>query len=110
MDGTRDKDGQPLSDMVEAQNPLGISIDEFEEQAHIELHKRGRRSGQGGHVDLSQEEYTPEEIARMLGTSLEVVMHAIWKGELKAEKQGHDVVCVQHVDVVNWLRSRGPGI
>jgi hypothetical protein len=100
-------DVEPLADMVETHVPVDMGPEEFEEQAHLELHKRGRRYSHDAHVDLSKEEYTPEEVARMMGTSLEVVMHAIWQGQLKAEKKGRDVICVQHHDVVDWLSRRG---
>ena len=101
---------EPMADMVEPRIFVGVTPEEFEEQVQVEMHKRGRRQDRSHHIDLSAEEYTPEEIARMLGTSLEVVMHAVWQGELKAEKKGRDVVCIQHADVVDWLRSRGPGV
>src|SRR5207253_5794752 len=91
-------------DMVEEKVPVNLSPEVFEQHAQVELRKRGRREF---HVDLSIEEYAPDEIARMLGTSLEVVMHAIWQGELRAQRAGRDVVCVKHADVVNWLRRRG---
>jgi excisionase family DNA binding protein len=58
------------------------------------------------HVDLLQEEYTPEEAARLIGTSLEVVMRAIWDGDLKAERQGQNVICIEHADLTDWLRRR----
>ncbi len=63
-----------------------------------------------GHVNLQQDEYTPEEVARLMGTSLEVVMHAIRAGELKAEREGQAVVCITHTNVVDWLRQRGSGV
>jgi len=102
-------DVEPMADMVETHVPVDISPEDFEAQAHLERHKRGVHHGHDQHVDLSQEEYTPEEVARMMGTSLEVVMHAIWRGELKAEKKGRDVVCIQHSDVVDWLNRRWSG-
>jgi len=71
----------------------------------LELHRRHDRHDPA-HVDLIQEEYTHEEAARLIGTSLEVVMHAIWGGDLKAERQGQNVVCIQHADLADWLRRR----
>src|SRR5438046_8255078 len=96
MSAAKRNDVEPMADMVETRVPVDLTPEEFEEQAHVELHRRGRRQDTSHHIDLSAEEYTPEEIARMLGTSLEVVMHAVWQGELKAEKKGRDVVCIQH--------------
>jgi hypothetical protein len=43
----------------------------------------------------------------LIGTSLEVVMHAIWSGDLTAERKGKDVVCIKHESVTDWLRRRG---
>ncbi len=86
-----------------------VSSDEFEERARMEVHTRTDTHDRM-HVDLTRAEYTPQEVARMLGTSLDVVMHAIWTHELKAETKGQDVICIDHSDVVDWLRRRGPGI
>ena len=73
--------------------------------SHSRVHAHER-----AHVDLTQEEYTPEEAARLLGTSLDVIMHAARSGELVAERAGHKVVCIQHADLVDWLRRQGPGV
>src|SRR5438093_7841188 len=102
-------DVDPLPDMIEEPPHVAIAPEEFEERAKIELHKRGARQQREHHVDLSKEEYTPDEVARMIGTSREVVMHAIWRGDLPAERAGHDVVCIRHEDVTNWLRRRISG-
>lgn len=59
------------------------------------------------HVDLMKDEYLPDEVARMLGTSLEVVMHAIWRGELKAERKGRHVVCIPRAALLDWYKIRG---
>jgi excisionase family DNA binding protein len=73
-------------------------------QAHKRLHPHDR-----AHVNLTQEEYTPEEVARLLGTSLDNVIHAIRSGDLKAKRAGRDVVCINHHDIVDWL-NRGGGV
>jgi len=83
-----------------------VDVEEFEERA-LETHKHGRRHSGSQHIDLDQEEYTPDEIARLIGTSLEVVMHAIRVGDLRARRVGHDVVAIKHEDVTDWLRRRG---
>jgi excisionase family DNA binding protein len=87
-----------------------VEVEEFEERARTETHRHGRRGVPGQHIDLAAEEYTPDEIARLLGTSKDVVMHAIRSGELRAERAGHDIVCIKHEEVVDWLRRRGPGV
>jgi hypothetical protein len=82
-----------------------IEADEFEDRVMLERHERHDPHNRG-HVDLMQEEYTPEEVSRLIGTSLEVVMHAIWSGDLKADRKGHAVVCIKHADVTEWLHRR----
>ena len=105
----RDPDEPVPQDIDEGPSVGFISAEEFAERAQLEMH-RHQRVHDPTHVDLLQEEYTPEEVARLLGTSKEVVMHAIWSGELKADRKGHDVICIKHEDVVDWLRRRGPGV
>jgi excisionase family DNA binding protein len=104
-DGAGEKDNPAMSDVDEGLHVGFIGAEEFEERARLEMH-RHERSHDRSHVDLTQEEYTPEEVARLIGTSLEVVMHAIWAGELKAQRKGQDVVCINHEDVTDWLRRR----
>jgi excisionase family DNA binding protein len=72
--------------------------------SHSRAHAHDR-----AHVDLLQDEYTPEEAARLLGTSIEVIIHAAREGELKAERAGHKIVCIQHADLVDWLKRRDSG-
>jgi hypothetical protein len=45
-------------------------------------------------------------VARLVGTSLDVVMHAIWQHDLKADRKGHNIICIKHEDVTDWLRRR----
>lgn len=71
----------------------------------LETHHR-HHAHDPAHVDLTKDEYTPDEVARLVGTSKEAVIHAITQGELKADRKGRDVVCIQHHDVVEWLRRR----
>jgi hypothetical protein len=111
--GASRDDVEPLQDMVESRPGLRITQDEeHEPPAPVETHVHGRRHDTGHHhqIGLNQEEYTAEEVARLIGTSLEVVMHAVWSGDLKAERKGRDVVSIAHADVVEWLRRRGPGV
>jgi excisionase family DNA binding protein len=97
-----------MTDIAEGLHIGFATPEEFEERARLETHTR--HVSDPHHVDLTQEEYTPSEVARMVGTSLEVVMQAIWHGELKAERQGKDVVCISHQAVTDWLRRRGSGV
>jgi excisionase family DNA binding protein len=110
MSERRDETGaleeEPRKDMDEGTHVGFVESDEDESGAgSLALHSR-QHPHDSAHVDLLQEEYTAEEAARLVGTSLEVVMHAIWGGDLKAERQGHNVVCIQHADLTDWLRRR----
>lgn len=87
-----------IAEEDEEDNPLRLS-------SHSRAHAHDR-----AHVDLRQEEYTPEEAARLIGTSIEVIIHAARDGELKAEKAGHKVVCIKHADLAAWLKRLGPGV
>lgn len=62
------------------------------------------------HVNLLQDEYTPQEVAHLLGTSLQAIMHAVYSGELKAERAGHDVLCIDRADLVDWMNRRDPRV
>ena len=104
-DGAGEEDSPAMSDVDEGLHVGFIGAEEFEERARLEMH-RHERIRDRSHVDLTQEEYTPEEVARLIGTSLEVVMHSVWSGDLKAERKGHDVVCIPHEAVTDWLRRR----
>jgi excisionase family DNA binding protein len=84
---------------------IGFGSEDALESAGLETHVR-QHAHDRAHVDLTQDEYTPDEVARLVGTSKEAVIHAITQGELKADRRGRDVVCIQHHDVVEWLRRR----
>ncbi len=98
--------GEGVGEDIRQGSRVGFGgVEEFEERVHLEMHHR-HQAHDRAHVDLTQEEYTPEEVARLIGTSKEAVIHAIGQGELKADRKGRDVVCIQHHDVVEWLRRR----
>ncbi|HEX2988264.1 MAG TPA: helix-turn-helix domain-containing protein [Chloroflexota bacterium] len=91
---------------VDAGPHVGFSSpEEFEDRVRLEVHVHANRHTHD-HISLSQEEYTPQEVAWLVGSSLEVVMHAIWNGDLKAERRGRDVICIRHEDVTDWLKRR----
>ena len=56
---------------------------------------------------LRHDTYTPEELARLLGTSLYVIRHAAREGQLRAAIVDHHVLCIRREDVVAWLTPRG---
>lgn len=55
---------------------------------------------------LRHEDYTPEELSRLLGIGLDVIRHAAFSGELPAQIAGHDIISVRRKDVLAWLAER----
>ena len=109
MDDYKDVDGNARKDIGESTH-LGFGgIDESEDPLRLGAQPHSRSTG-SANVGLDQDEYKPEEVARLLGTTVEVVMRAIYDGELKADRQGNDVVCITHTDLADWLGRRGPGV
>ena len=100
--------GELRADVDEGAKVGFVDKETFEDRAHVEMHQRyhGR---QAHHIDLNAEEYSPDDLARLLGTSVEVVMHAARNGELRAQRVGHHITCIKHADVVDWLRRRDAG-
>ncbi len=58
---------------------------------------------------LHHERYRAEEVARLLGIGLDVVRHAVFTGELRAEVIEHHVICIRREDVVAWFTAREAG-
>lgn len=103
-----DLDEMHRTDMQSISEPVLKTTDEPGARNQLEMHSL-HHPHDHAHVDLSKDEYIPEEVARMLGTSLDVVMHAIWSGELKAERMGQNVVCIPHAALTAWLINRCRG-
>ena len=60
---------------------------------------------------LLQDQYTPEEVAELLEVGLDVVRHAAFTGELRAQIAEHDIISIRRDDVLAWARARGgPGV
>lgn len=97
------------TDMGVTLPPVFKTSEEMSGPNRLEVHNRHYLHDHA-HVNLRQEEYTPEEVALMLGTSLEVIMHAIWNGELEAERKGRNVVCIPRTALVAWYANLGSGI
>ena len=58
--------------------------------------------------DLLQEDrYTPEQVADLLGIGLDIVRHAAFSGELRAQILEHDIISIRREDVLSWLKERG---
>ncbi|MDQ6694093.1 MAG: helix-turn-helix domain-containing protein [Chloroflexota bacterium] len=96
-----------LNEGMDTSSGTGAGADDG--QVHLEMRER-HHAHDNQHVNLSKEEYTADEVARMIGTSLDVVMHAVRNGDLKAERQGQNVVCISHADVADWMQRRGSGV
>ena len=109
MDDYLDADGKPRKDIDEGARVGFGGIDEGEDPMRLGAQTRSRTYNRT-HIDLNQDDYRPEEVARLLGTTVEVIMRAIYEGELKANRQGLDVICIEHADLADWLRRRGPGV
>ena len=111
MDDDRERDGigHVSKDMAEGSHVGFGGIDESEDPLRLESHTR-RVHGGHQHIDLDQDEYTSEEAARLSGTTVEVVNRAVYEGDLKANRQGRDIICIQRADLLDWLRRRGPGV
>jgi len=57
--------------------------------------------------DVHQDEYSPDELATLLGISREVILHEVSTGDLRAKRVGHHTVCIERTDVLDWLNRRG---
>jgi len=55
---------------------------------------------------IHHDHYSVEELARLLGTSREVIEHAAFSGELKAFVVDHRVLDILRSDVLIWLNER----
>lgn len=56
---------------------------------------------------MRHHEYTPRQLAELLGMSVHVILHEARAGELKATKIGHHIQSIRREDVLDWLRRRG---
>ena len=59
---------------------------------------------------LHQHRYTPRELATLLGTTDAFVMHEVWRGNLKAQRLGDDIVHISRHDALEWLGRREAGL
>ena len=109
MDDYRDEEGNPRKDMSEGTHVGFGGIDESDDPLRLGAQTRSRTYNRT-HIDLNQDDYRPEEVARLLGTTVEVIMRAIYEGQLKANRQGLDVICIEHADLADWLSRRGPSV
>ncbi len=57
--------------------------------------------------DIHQDEYSPEELSHLLGVPVEVILHEVTMGDLRAKRAGHHTICIARQDVLDWMRRRG---
>jgi hypothetical protein len=55
---------------------------------------------------LHDEQYTADDVARLLGVGVAVVRHAAFTGELRAQLLGHHILSLRREDVVAWYMAR----
>jgi len=99
-----DEPGGEIITMADREAPIFRAYLESAGSEILEVHTRHNPHDRA-HVNLMQDEYTPQEVAHMLGTSLEVVMRAIWHRELQAERKGQNIICIPHAALTTWLHS-----
>lgn len=60
--------------------------------------------------DLHNDRYRVQEVANLLGMSVDMIRHAVQRGELKADHIEHEITYIHREDLLAWLQSRGPGL
>ena len=65
-----------------------------------------RRTPHSMYELLQQDHYRADEVAKLLGIGLDIVRHAAFTGELRAEIVGHHILRLRRDDVLVWLRTR----
>ena len=60
--------------------------------------------------DVHELRYTVQEVAHLLGMNTDIIRHAIQSGALRAERQGHDILCIHREDLLAWLDAQGAGL
>jgi len=65
-----------------------------------------RRPHHSLHELLQQDQYTPEEVAELLEIGLDVVRHAAFSGELRAQIVEHDIISIRRDDIIAWVRTQ----
>ena len=69
-----------------------------------------RQPHQSPHELVSQDRYTPEEVAEVLWVSVNVVPHTAFTGGLPAQIIGHYIISIQRDDVLAGYRPVMRGI
>ena len=54
---------------------------------------------------LEQDQYTVEQLAKLLDMDHQLIERAVFNGELKAQIVEHHIVSISRADVIDWLRA-----
>jgi excisionase family DNA binding protein len=55
---------------------------------------------------LQQDQYRADEVAKLLEIGIDIVRHAAFTGELRAEIVGHHILRLRRNDVLAWVEMR----
>lgn len=58
---------------------------------------------------IMKSELTVEEVAELFRFSPDLVRHAVWNGELRARRAGHEICGIARGELIAWLRARSAG-
>ena len=70
----------------------------------MEVHDRPRRTAA---ELLTQDSYTPEELATLLEMDVNLIRQAAYNGRLGATIVDHDILSIGRADALRWLDERG---
>ncbi len=54
---------------------------------------------------LKKDRYTVHEVAELFSLGEDVIRHAVFSGELQAERAGHDILYIERHHLIKWLRG-----
>jgi hypothetical protein len=69
----------------------------------MEVHDRPRRTPA---EILTQDRYTPEELATLLEMDVNLIRQAAYNGRLKANIVDHHILTISRADALRWLDER----
>jgi hypothetical protein len=55
---------------------------------------------------LTQQEYTPEELAELVDIHVDLIRHVAFDGTLPAKIVNHDIISIRREDALHWLANR----
>ncbi len=69
----------------------------------MEVHRRPEHSPA---ELMMQDHFTPEELATLLETDVNLIREDVHSGLLKAQIIDHHIVSISRADALNWLNAR----